>query len=361
MGDHSYDMNQNSKIITLSHDDVMVHHTDEPKDQITMQNGDILTKAGEDDLVERIKSLDFQSDLERDKGDDTSTTSSGVSSGGSASLSSSTTSPSKNGDKKKFDVSLNAWNIWQEDITYEPRSDSEDEDPLASFRKFREVKSADADSKKKRFSFLKRLSLRDSHTINVAPKESIPLKTKSATSLVGDKKEIKVETLPQYFVVKYLGCRRSSGLYGLKHIRGPVDEMIEAVGHMKKNEELTLAQLHVTKRGVHMSAHNDNKGPEIPTEFIPIEFLSYGVQDYVHTRVFCLIIVRTMARHAKKMECHAFVCNCSATAKKLALSVALAFERYAESLRGKPYRFEVDLKKKDKPKAVGDAKSEFEA
>ncbi len=35
-------------------------------------------------------------------------------------------------------------------------------------------------------------------------------------------------TLPQSFMVKYLGKRDARGLWGIKHTRTPVDEMVAA-------------------------------------------------------------------------------------------------------------------------------------
>ena len=295
--------------------------------------------------------------------DSVSTDSSGIGSSATSQESTPTPTPEEDDKKKQFtDVSLKGWNIWQEDSTFIQESDSEEEwEQNGDIKRYRApAATKPAGSKKKRIhSFLRRLSLRDSREISSESRAS--LKPRSPKS----KPDIRVDSLPQYFVVKYLGCRRSTGLWGLQHTRQPVDDLVEAVGQMKHGKELTLAQLHVVKTGIHMSAHQDNKGAKINAELVPIQSISYGVQDVKFTRVFCLIIVREMARHAKKMECHAFVCNASATARKLALSVALAFEKYAEKLKGRPYKFEVDLhsqtekaKAKD-PKAKGGG--EFEA
>ncbi len=51
-----------------------------------------------------------------------------------------------------------------------------------------------------------------------------------------------------------------------------------------------------------------------------------------------------MSVRAKKMECHAYVCDSTATCRRLSLSVALAFKEYAATLGGKPYKFHVDLR-----------------
>ena len=67
-----------------------------------------------------------------------------------------------------------------------------------------------------------------------------------------------------------------------------------------------------------------------------------------------------MSWRAKKMEVHAYVCDSTATCRRLSLSVALAFKEYAATLGGQPYKFHVDLRppmelEKDLENAEADA------
>ena len=60
------------------------------------------------------------------------------------------------------------------------------------------------------------------------------------------------------------------------------------------------------------------------------------------------------------MEVHAYVCDSTATCRRLSLSVALAFKEYATTLGGQPYKFHVDLRpptelEKDLENAEADA------
>ena len=51
-----------------------------------------------------------------------------------------------------------------------------------------------------------------------------------------------------------------------------------------------------------------------------------------------------MSFSIQMLECHALLCDSVVTARKLALSMALAFKEYARTLQGKPYKFKVDLR-----------------
>ena len=95
---------------------------------------------------------------------------------------------------------------------------------------------------------------------------------------------------------------------------------------------------------------------------MPIEFISYGVQDAKFTRVFTCIVVKEMSWKGKKMECHAYLCDSSLSARKMALSVAVAFKAYTKVVEGNSsFRFKLDLEKQNKIKEEPTAVSECEA
>lgn len=77
---------------------------------------------------------------------------------------------------------------------------------------------------------------------------------------------------------------------------------------------------------------------------LPLEFISYAVQDTRYSRIFAFILVRELSSRGRSTECHAYLCDSPVSARKLALSVALAFRLYERSLAGKPFRFVVDLR-----------------
>ncbi|KAK2143392.1 hypothetical protein LSH36_845g02110 [Paralvinella palmiformis] len=160
--------------------------------------------------------------------------------------------------------------------------------------------------------------------------------------------EVKVDSLPQVFVTKYLGYKPCHGLWGIKHTQRPVDELIAEVSSLnpEDGEDLPLVQLRVSLSGIHTREHSANtcKSRRIGKELIPIEFISYGVQDLRHTRVFSFILVREMSSKSRNLECHVYVCDSTANCRRLSLSVALAFKEYSKNLDGKPYKFQVDLR-----------------
>ncbi|KAG8222916.1 hypothetical protein J437_LFUL000210 [Ladona fulva] len=107
-----------------------------------------------------------------------------------------------------------------------------------------------------------------------------------------------LSTLPQSFMVKYLGKRDARGLWGIKHTRRPVDHMVTdakgADGHpplVLPLVKLTVSREGVTLTAAHLTGEKKKKGPE-QAVFHPIDTISYGVQDLVYTRVFSMIIVR---------------------------------------------------------------------
>lgn len=161
-------------------------------------------------------------------------------------------------------------------------------------------------------------------------------------------KEVTVENLPQVFIVKYMGVKKCGGLWGIQNIRGPLEELVGEIQQKTKRGEwgdLPLLILHVSPKGIHVREHKANKSSNKPARgLVPIEFISYGVQDIKYTRVFSFILVREISSRNKQLECHSYVCDSTITARKLALSMSLAFKEYASSLKGKPYRFQVDLR-----------------
>ena len=154
---------------------------------------------------------------------------------------------------------------------------------------------------------------------------------------------VRVDSLPQLFLAKYLGHRPCEGLSGTGNTRGPVEDMLDTVGKLRTGEDLPLCVLQVSIKGIIVQEHKDNKGRKMHKELIPLEFISYGVQDVQFSRVFTFIVVRELSSKKKKTECHAYICDRSATTRRLALSLALAFKEYANKLKGKPHKFKVEL------------------
>ncbi|XP_059167439.1 uncharacterized protein LOC131949608 [Physella acuta] len=162
-----------------------------------------------------------------------------------------------------------------------------------------------------------------------------------------------VDKLPQVFVVKYLGHRVVSGVCGLHHVRKPVDEMVAAVRSKvddKAKAELPLLYVVVSPKGLDLREHKSNKVQgSAPLGLMPIDFISYGVQDIKYWRVFTCIVVRELSSRSRSATCHAFLCDSSHNGRKMALSLGAAFNMYSKQLRvdGKPHNFQIELRPPD--------------
>lgn len=149
--------------------------------------------------------------------------------------------------------------------------------------------------------------------------------------------------LPQGFIVKYMGKRATTGLWGSKHTRGPVEDIVDSISKMPKGEDLPLVNLDVFYQGLAMRPHTKNRVKTFKPVQIPIQYISYGLQDTVYARIFCFIMVKQMSSQVKDMEVHAYACDSAKSARNLAACLAIAFQTYSEKLQGGPFKFTVDL------------------
>lgn len=129
-------------------------------------------------------------------------------------------------------------------------------------------------------------------------------------------------TLPQSFAVKCLGWRESRGLWGVKHTRAPVDAMVASARALPAGQSLPRATLNVSAEGV-----------SVDGDLLPIDCISYGVQDLVYTRVFCCVLVSRSDAPGPPFRCHAFVCESRAAARALTYALAAAFQEYSRAVK----------------------------
>ena len=114
--------------------------------------------------------------------------------------------------------------------------------------------------------------------------------------------------------------------------------------------ELPLVYVIVSPKGLDVREHKLNKQKTgIPTGLVPIDFISYGVQDIKYWRVFTYIVVRELSSRSKVTECHAYLCDSSLNARKMALSLGASFKIYSRGLKkeGKDHNFQVELRPPD--------------
>lgn len=165
--------------------------------------------------------------------------------------------------------------------------------------------------------------------------------------------------LPQVFQVKYLGSHDARGLWGIKHTRQPVDNMVASAKALPTNTMLPLIKLVVSQEGVALLPLDKRKQDQSSARIYPIESISYGVQDLVYTRVFSMIVVRETDnfRRVSPFECHGFVCESKHHARQLTYALATAFEIYSRNVKvldklpsrnsvtdNKKKRFAIDLR-----------------
>lgn len=176
---------------------------------------------------------------------------------------------------------------------------------------------------------------------------------------------IKVDKLPVCFVAKYLGKLETKGVYGLEHVRGPVDEFISKVKDdlvSMDRVELPLCYLVFSSKGIDVREHPSNKvRDQVQFGLHPIDFISYGVQDMKYWRVFTFIVVNELGYKKKKAECHAVIADSTQNARKMALALAACFSVYKKKLtaEGKTHNFQVELRPPDE--LVGELQNDVEA
>lgn len=150
--------------------------------------------------------------------------------------------------------------------------------------------------------------------------------------------------LPQVFQVKYLGSHDARGLWGIKHTRKPVDNMVAAAKSLPAGTILPFIKLVVSKEGVALSPLGGRKKLDAGiSKVYPIETISYGVQDLVYTRVFSMIVVRETDnfRRLSPFECHGFVCESKHHARQLTYALASAFQIYSQHIKTTQKKVEV--------------------
>lgn len=151
-------------------------------------------------------------------------------------------------------------------------------------------------------------------------------------------KDIKIDSLPQRFLVKLIGMRSCEGLWGSNTTRPLVDDMVHELRSLDKREDLPLLNVKVMEEGIKLTLHKHNRS-SLPTPImglIPLKFVSYAVQDHRYAKVFAFILVKEMSSRDKVTECFSFLCDSIITCRKMALSTAQAFRRLEESLKNVP-------------------------
>ncbi|KAL1459099.1 hypothetical protein WDU94_011107 [Cyamophila willieti] len=119
------------------------------------------------------------------------------------------------------------------------------------------------------------------------------------------------EDLPQSYTVKYLGNDEAHGLWGIKHTRRPVDNLVSRA--KKPGTYLPVVNLTVTSEGVRIEA---------PNQPAPC--------DKTWQRYCSDIKVKN---NNIPFVCYAFVCDSRQIARNLTYTLAHAFQLYSQRIR----------------------------
>lgn len=123
-------------------------------------------------------------------------------------------------------------------------------------------------------------------------------------------------------------------MWGIKHTRKPVDALVASAKNLGPDKILPFVKLQVTKNGLSFTPVGEKKGEKNAPIHFPVDTISYGVQDLVYTRVFCMIIVRDeKLRDGMPFICHAFVCESKNQARKVTYALAAAFQDYGKRVK----------------------------
>jgi len=158
-----------------------------------------------------------------------------------------------------------------------------------------------------------------------------------------------LKTLPKTFTARYLGCEPANGLWGIKHTRKPVNVLVEKAKAQPPTKLPPIVKITIDTQGLHMRLIEDKKNTKGVT--FHVESISYGVQDILYNRVFCMIVVREKElKDGNPFLCHAFGCETKEQAKAITLTLSAIFENFGEELKkvgrtsGKAKKFVIDLR-----------------
>ncbi|RNA42345.1 Low density lipo receptor adapter 1-B [Brachionus plicatilis] len=160
-------------------------------------------------------------------------------------------------------------------------------------------------------------------------------------------KSVVVSSLPQVFECKYIGKTKCKGLWGLKNIREPIDRLIRNAKRQRSLSELPDVEALVSEKGINVvqvaPKESQSNFKQLKSGLLPINNISYAVQDNIFGKVFSCIIVREKENKVVS-ECYSFLCSKNETARRMALSITLAFKEYAKLIQSKESKIQDKIK-----------------
>lgn len=173
---------------------------------------------------------------------------------------------------------------------------------------------------------------RNLHVHYADNQENIPngLKTKQDSKI----------SLPQYFLVKYLGRTACRELWGTKAVRTPIDDMVRNARQLPSINELPTLEACVNTRGLTLT-HQQSSKQHHHHGLIPLNHISYAMHDLKYSKIASCIVLRQIKsmNNDQKMsvesipECYTFLFQSKDDAHRFALTFAQAFSKENSSNR----------------------------
>lgn len=119
----------------------------------------------------------------------------------------------------------------------------------------------------------------------------------------------------------------------MKHTRKPVDNLVSRAKQLPPGQILPILKFQITKDGISYKDITDRKLDTPPTEF-KIDTISYGVQDFVYTRIFTMIVVLSdNLNDGIPFMCYSFLCDSKQDARRITFALAAAFHDYSNNIK----------------------------
>lgn len=138
-------------------------------------------------------------------------------------------------------------------------------------------------------------------------------------------KSIRQKALPASFTGKYLSKRNCNGLSGLSRIRDSVDYIVESICDLDENEDVPLVNVVITSSSLEMEEHVLNKGPQFRSMILPLNTISFAIQDPKFIRVIAFVEAKRLSSSTFLTECHAILLPDPYRAREVILTLQMIF------------------------------------
>lgn len=160
-------------------------------------------------------------------------------------------------------------------------------------------------------------------------------------------------SLPQYFLVKYLGRTACSQIWGSKAVRTPIDELVQTARQLPTIGDLPTLEICVNHNGLnlthrqstspHRHRHHRSRSPDRSHHGqIPIENISYAMHDVKYSKIAsCIVLRQSKTKHQTSetlTECYVFLFQTKDHALRFTLALAKAFNGEKQSNRSNEKR-----------------------